>query len=174
MAYYGMEHRGHLYLPGCVPQTPQSLGSGCFRGGDGSALEGSSGSTGGSAARGAVVGSGETAPRVADGRRGLSRDGMVSLSLLSLRPGFIARSLYSGDVCPVHDGSARILPEYFSGFWSEMIRGRLWRGTRSVPIKCEIGRFGWSRAGNAATTEPVSAIRPEKSLVALLQVIVIR
>ena len=41
-------------------------------------------------------------------------------------------------------------------------------------MKCEIGRFGWSRAGNAAAIEPVWAIRPEKSLVALLQVIVIR
>ncbi len=41
-------------------------------------------------------------------------------------------------------------------------------------MKCEIGRFGWSRPGNAAAIEPVLAIRPEKSLVALLQVIVIR
>ncbi len=108
MTYYGNEHRGHLYLPGCVPQTPQSLGSGCFRGGDGSAAGGSSGSAGGSAVRGAVVGSGETAPRVADGRRGLSRDGMVSLSLLSLRPRFIARPLYSGDVYRGRGGSARL------------------------------------------------------------------
>ena len=37
LTYYGSEQRGHLYLAGCVPHTPQSLGSGFVRGGaDGS------------------------------------------------------------------------------------------------------------------------------------------
>lgn len=77
LTYYGMEHRGHLYLPGWAPHTPQSLGSGIF-------LVGNAGSVftlaGGSAAGAAELGSGET---------GLSIVGCgaeISLSVLLLLP----------------------------------------------------------------------------------------
>jgi hypothetical protein len=91
--YYGMEHRGHLYLPGCAPHTPQSLGSGFFGGDDGSASEPKSepGFATGSALRGAVR-SGETAPSNADRSAGLpsSAAGMAQMPLVPFWPGIIA------------------------------------------------------------------------------------
>ena len=82
MTYYGSEQRGHLYLPGWVPHTPHSLGSGFFRGGDagsaaavlklGSAAEGSAG--------GGAVGSGESEPRAVDEATAVSLEGMSPLS----------------------------------------------------------------------------------------------
>jgi hypothetical protein len=85
VTYYGSAQRGHLYLPGCVPHTPQSLGSGRFGGGDGSASD--PGSATGPSADGAV-GSGETAPSLAGccASSGLSllAAGMAPLVLLLL------------------------------------------------------------------------------------------
>lgn len=85
MTYYGSEHRGHLYFPGCVPHTPQSLGSGFFRGGDGSASGSCFRSVARSAAR-AAVGSGETAPSMADcwAEISLSAAGITTVLLLSV------------------------------------------------------------------------------------------
>lgn len=61
--YYGIEHRGHLYLPGWVPHTPQSLGSGFFSlsGDDTSA----SVPAGGFAVGADALGSGEPRPSMA-------------------------------------------------------------------------------------------------------------
>lgn len=75
-----MEHRGHLYLPGCVPHTPQSLGSGFFGGDDGLASEPDPGFATGSPSRGAVR-SGETAPSIVDCSAGLpsSAAGMAQI-----------------------------------------------------------------------------------------------
>lgn len=91
--YYGREHRGHLYLPGCAPHTPQSLGSGFFGGDDGSAPEPKPkpGSATGSASRGAVR-SGETAPSIVDCGAGLpsSAAGMAQIPLVPFWPGVIA------------------------------------------------------------------------------------
>ena len=140
MAYYGMEHRGHLYFPGSVPHTPQSLGSGFFRGGDGSALEDNSGSAAGSAALGAV-GSGETAPSMAGCGTGLSWVGMVSLAPPPFCPRLIAL------LCCVFMACARDLTRPLSlGFVRDDTR-LSWSRTRSVPIRCEIGRSVGSGAG---------------------------
>lgn len=69
--YYGIEHRGHLYFPGCAPHTPQIFGSSFFGEGDGdSASEAGFRSAARSVAGGAVS-SGEDAPSIVDCRAGL-------------------------------------------------------------------------------------------------------
>ena len=147
--YYGIEHRGHLYLPGCVPHTPQSLGSGFFRGGDGSVSEAEPGSAVGSAARGAV-GSGETAPSIVDGgaELPLSATGMEPVLLLLSCSRLIA-VVCLANLAPGNSTKSRAALCGMTRCVEGRLPGRSPR-SRSVPIRCEIGRFGCFRADSGA------------------------